>query len=404
MKFRDIFNRAIRTTQANQQYEGELGKPLGNDEFEAGPDDQNPYINYVVLTQGEGQTIIEAYNTRVPYQPGLTVLVEKDKDDAWVIVGVDTSRAITQMGSLGQTVAVAPHSHQIGSGMDDTVEGMRMLPGGAFWQTSFTFYVEPLWYWHDRARHYFGGGTIDISSAVPFYKRQRWVKIGINPVTKVLEFEKGQTYSEGYLLDESHLELIKTDLIEVLGVQLYASDADVEEYTRFVDLRLHIHNPDQIGFLDTYYEPMNQRSGQISVLDGTRHIALTDQDTWYKIVSFKDIDIQRGTTPVIGNDYHIEIDQNGYYIVLYTCSAHLHTASRTVQIKAMLNNGTKEVPGSLAEVDMTGSQQTHHFSGTAIMRLNDGDTVELWARRTNGGAVSVNFHADHATLIVTGAN
>jgi hypothetical protein len=86
----------------------------------------------------------------------------------------------------------------------------------------------------------------------------------------------------------------------------------------------------------------------------------------------------------------------GKYLVNYSCSAECNTVNKHVQF-AISVSGT-EVGDGIAHWDTASPNQQFHVSGTAILAITAGQTIEVSIRTTDAGAPDLSV--DHLNITV----
>jgi hypothetical protein len=95
----------------------------------------------------------------------------------------------------------------------------------------------------------------------------------------------------------------------------------------------------------------------------------------------------------------ITIIKTGIYYLSWYASVHSHAAN-DFNIYCMKNNGATELMNTNAHFDSNVAAKIVALSGGGLASLTVDDTIELWAHRNDGGAVSKTLTFDHATLTV----
>ncbi|MCK5609483.1 hypothetical protein KAR91_46850 [Candidatus Pacearchaeota archaeon] len=135
--------------------------------------------------------------------------------------------------------------------------------------------------------------------------------------------------------------------------------------------------------------------GCIFYHDGGFDTVLAAQDTWYKIVGFDSDGASNGVIIDHVNN-HLLINIAGDYEVFVGASAR-SGASNKFQLAVFKNNGAVELP-----IDLHITTDVANKVDTASMRcftaLNANDTIEVWVKRTDGGAVSKTITTEHIAL------
>jgi hypothetical protein len=125
-------------------------------------------------------------------------------------------------------------------------------------------------------------------------------------------------------------------------------------------------------------------------------IALAAQDTFYQITGFTTNGSYHASTP----DYkenHITIDTSGKYFVFIGLACHSH-ASNIYDFHIQKNNGATEIEEvTLHFTTATAGRVVNGYAADYISLTKD-DTIEVWAKRTNGGAVTKTITIDQINI------
>jgi hypothetical protein len=137
---------------------------------------------------------------------------------------------------------------------------------------------------------------------------------------------------------------------------------------------------------------------EIYYMDSGFNTALAAQDTYYQIVGFDTNGESNNATPDHTND-HITIDTAGRYRIAFSLSCRSALAN-TYWFLVRINNGGTDFTNIM--VHRTTSNANRLATGCCVgyADLANGDTVELWVQRTDGGAVSKTITIEHVTLNV----
>lgn len=137
---------------------------------------------------------------------------------------------------------------------------------------------------------------------------------------------------------------------------------------------------------------------EIYAVNVSADMVLAEQDVWYKITAFANDGVSNSSTPDHTND-HITASETGRYIASMAISSHAQQSNH-YEYKVKTNNGTVDydnltVTRTLPVAGAVGSAMT---KGIASFTAND--TVEVWVRRTDGGAVEKTLTIEHINLNV----
>jgi hypothetical protein len=140
--------------------------------------------------------------------------------------------------------------------------------------------------------------------------------------------------------------------------------------------------------------------GEICYHDGGFNVVLAAQDTDYQVVGFNiDGESNGDVTPDQTND-HITIGKAGRYLITYSVSSRSAT-SNTYEFHLMYNNGGTDLTCSYTHNTIPVANKLNNSAITTIADLPASATVELWVRRSDGGAVSKTLTIERVNLTVT---
>ena len=146
-----------------------------------------------------------------------------------------------------------------------------------------------------------------------------------------------------------------------------------------------------LGVRGRYNFDMGHTYGEISVSNNDSNMAVSSV-AFAQITDFDTTGEAYNTNPCGDND-HIEIEEDGVYLVLYiACVINDAAQSHIINVAAFLNNGTEEIINSNSNHKLTGgSTDMIHLSGNPMIALERGETVELWAVSDSADARNVIF-------------
>jgi len=136
--------------------------------------------------------------------------------------------------------------------------------------------------------------------------------------------------------------------------------------------------------------------GEIYINDNTTATTLAAQDTWYQVTTFGYNGHSHRATPDHTND-HITILTDGKYMVnvSFSCQS---AQSNAYYFEVYKNNGATG-HSNLENERQTGvANKPGSVSISGIADFTAGDTIELWVKRTDGGAVSKSITLTHGSL------
>ena len=123
------------------------------------------------------------------------------------------------------------------------------------------------------------------------------------------------------------------------------------------------------------------------------------RDADYQIVGFATAADSNLVTVSVANDDLTPL-KTGVYLVGWNAAVHSHAANDYV-IFVKINNGATAKVNTKAHFDSSVGDKTAHVGASAIVSFTANDTVELWAHRNDGGAVSKTLTFDHVNLHIT---
>jgi hypothetical protein len=238
---RQIVARGVKAAIDSTLERGELGKPIGNDDYEFEVDSDNDHVQFVKILRGDqGSTIVEAINFQCPRIATWPVLIDKTFDDRRIIVQTDWSRMTESLSKQFQGL-VSPHNHSIGSGLDDSIEPRRLEMGQVYPTTTDSMVVraETFDYINSNGPVTFEGSEIDLSADVPVTDNVHlWVLVAVNKLTNLITTVVGSEQINFLpLLKTDLLALATSDMIPLCGVELATGDTDLNDPTRFTPVQ-----------------------------------------------------------------------------------------------------------------------------------------------------------------------
>lgn len=139
---------------------------------------------------------------------------------------------------------------------------------------------------------------------------------------------------------------------------------------------------------DILFKPGVQRLryGEIYVEDNSTETTISVATTWYQVTVFDTNGLSNDSSPDHTND-HIEIDHDGVYLVVASCSIKSAAAGTgaTYEVEVRKNNGATSLQNLHFDRRLSGGgTDVGSASISGIVALVDGDTVELWVQnKTN---------------------
>jgi len=143
---------------------------------------------------------------------------------------------------------------------------------------------------------------------------------------------------------------------------------------------------------------------QIYEEDGTDTLDLAEQDVLYQIVSFSANGESNDATPDHTND-HITIGKAGKYLVQFSISFfQSFGTSNEFDFHININDGDTNFERTSAHRNGGGVGSVGNCGSVGILDLANGDTVELWVARLDGGVTTktLTFRTLSLTLVHIG--
>jgi len=233
-------------------------------------DPDNP-AKYLVRFE-TGTHVSAFHHNRVLQTPDLPVLVGVNELGQPVILGEDTSRSGGFDGSGSRANSVGPHNHVRGSGREFIIDTWMLKQLRTTVSSGYELAIASGNYlWHG-AIEWYAGGTIDISAYAPSgVSTQRWVVIGINPITNALAAVAGDEYLDDTLLDRSRIsaiEFVELGMVPLAAVWMRSDLTSLSDY-QIEDLRWLAGS--LITYLDDLYnvDGSSDEYGYVLGYDGT---------------------------------------------------------------------------------------------------------------------------------------
>lgn len=251
-ELREIMGKLATRGMWEDETTGRLGKPLGSGQFEIDAEDE---LGHVLVNTDTG--IVKALNAGVPRLANIPVRLSRNPDGI-LLAKPDWLATLKFLGDTAQTIAAAvmPHSHRLGSGLDDDVEGLRIIPGRVRVYSGLIVYIDPFPYRYGGAEVEFLGGTLDLTSYQGATAGTwRFVKVGVDPATNTPIGVAGGDYLQIVPLDRQFLDDIDfTDYLPCGAVRLRESDTSIVFRDafgpRFEDCRIAVTGGDSLSTTD----------------------------------------------------------------------------------------------------------------------------------------------------------
>lgn len=236
-----IASRFVKTMYFAEAKRGYLGEPMpdGTYRFRSPTNSAMWRVRIVAGDSDEATSIVDAVNMNVGENPYLRVVIDRNVNGQWEVVGVDPLWLATQ---IQQPVGagVGPHSHRFGFGLEDLVEDLRFEPGAPYYHAGTTIGVFPFFYKDNTGDAYFSGGTLALASYLPPTSgKWAWVKVGLDITDGSLVAETGTEYNAQSDLTMARLAEVNlgADVLPLGGVQCAHSDTSLGDYRRFTSAR-----------------------------------------------------------------------------------------------------------------------------------------------------------------------
>lgn len=201
--------------------------------------------NWVWVRVLRGDVVVgdlETINVGVAKIPNTPVRIDDNEDGNPEIRGLNPKEAETFLGTNAPNLGVAPHTHEIGFGLDDPVSARRIKPGLVYRRPGdpgLTVYIAPFNYKTSAgADALWPGGTIALTAPATSGKKY-WVKVGVDPATNAAVATTGTEYPLTTPLTATELVAIAfTGYIPLAGVQLRNGQTTIDDETTFLDCSL----------------------------------------------------------------------------------------------------------------------------------------------------------------------
>ena len=224
-----------------QHERGRLGRLRSDGSFVIDVPGKPGYV-YVRIFRGADQTLTEAIYASVPKVGNYPIILGLTSSGERIIIGGDADVAIPFLSGAGTVLQgdVGPHSHRLGLGYDDMVEGLRMEPGVVLPTDGTSMYVTvyPFFYVHEGQHKFFPGTSIDLYGEKPA-SGHWWAKVYVDPATNTAGVATmAASHDLVDELDEDDLaDIDVTSLIPLGGVQLRWDQTEVRYLNKMVDCR-----------------------------------------------------------------------------------------------------------------------------------------------------------------------
>lgn len=195
---------------------------------------------FVFVRMDSDRSLTTARNPNAVAQSfNLPVKMEEDRG-VLVIVGLNTgSEAEASGGIVSNPYGVQKHTHRLGTGLEYTVEALRLEPGQLHPAGGLTARVEPFRYYYQGAWVTFEGDTMSLGSYRPStVGHHAWVLVGVNPATNGIVAVSGTSQIYATALTISQIDSIAfSNYIPCGAVKVRNDDTAVTDITKYQDAR-----------------------------------------------------------------------------------------------------------------------------------------------------------------------
>lgn len=235
---------ALNTTEKNGLERARIGKRVPGGMITDVPN--LPGKVYIRLFRNGGVSLTTAINRGAPLRanPDPT---EDHENDVWVKLDPKTASFIIERrveiidsDQPVKSLTVPRHRHNIGSGNEDPVEGLRFLPGLVHKRQQDSLIVKVREFTYKTATGYakFSTTTFDLTPYLPSTSNTHaYVIVGFDPATEAIVAVTGTEYATTTTLTYAHIEEIAFSYIPLAAVKLKAGQTISPDYRDFVDLR-----------------------------------------------------------------------------------------------------------------------------------------------------------------------
>jgi hypothetical protein len=200
---------------------------------------------YVRIEQGDTLTLDIAILGGHAKDPFPRVGIDLDPFGRKKIVGADAGEYNDY--DPGGPGSVPWHSHRLGTGLDDFVEGKRFEPGMVRNYSGLVVYISPFWYEYQGEWKFWPGGHLDLTSNLPGTSNKwAWCVVGVDPTDNTATATTGDSYAYPSVpLEPTMIDDIDTsDMIPCHAYKLRNGQSVVGEIeTDIADTRPWLHYP-----------------------------------------------------------------------------------------------------------------------------------------------------------------
>jgi hypothetical protein len=207
------------------------------------------YVHITTGGPGEYGKVISIAENYQGGPPNLPVRMKERWGSARIIEADSTRLATFNSGRNPMAYAVPRHTHAVGSGMVDPVEGLRFLPGmvhpfkedGAF---GLKVYLEPFFYKYSGEIKYFAGQAFDLTSYRPgTANKKAWVVVGVDPTDNTPTASTGTEYALAITMTQSKIDSTSFPGLIPLGATVLTNgQTAINNMALFADVRPYVSN------------------------------------------------------------------------------------------------------------------------------------------------------------------
>lgn len=238
-KISEVLSKFIQTANNATKIKGLLG--TGENVSDPFSVPGKPDYMWVRIFRSSSQTLESALNSGVPRVHNLPIILELTESGYYKIIGPDYSD-VQAVGDGTPGLTVAPHTHDLSHGNADMVESMRIMQGHFEVVENLTIAINDInnFYWNSTPS-YFYRGTYDLTDNRPSTAgKWRWVKVGINASTKLIEVANGTDKDQTTVLSIADLNAISfgsSDVMPCFGVKLKQGQTAIQRVSDVADIR-----------------------------------------------------------------------------------------------------------------------------------------------------------------------
>lgn len=308
-KLAELLSTFISFDSSNKKLKGLLG--TGENVADPFSVPGKPDFMWVRVFRGTTQTLESALNEGAPRIKNLPVSIEQTDEGYIKITGPDMSN-VSEFSDGTPGLTVGRHTHDLSHGNADMVETLRIMEGHFEIVSGLVIAINDInnFYWNGTASFFFRS-LYNLSSHLPSNPNKwRWVKIGINSDTKLIEAVSGSETDINVNLSISSLHGIafgSSDVMPMFGVKLAYGATTIERVTHLVDIRPWLSGTDSSisaainndGFITK--TPSSNLSNEFALSTLATGILKNTTGTGVPTIAVADVDYQSPLTA--GVDY-----------------------------------------------------------------------------------------------------